>query len=512
MSNVKENHLHDGEKMQIEDMQKCKYEYVMALKHTLNGKLFTKDFDNWTLSQQYDWVNKNLRKFYPNVPESLLHLIPAFFRQDECGRSQIDVPIWLDVEKYHKGQKFVHDYYTPIIMGTFLSVLHTYSFGDELKPLILGAKSHTPYLAFKRYHAIILRNMQIPLCAEYSSDYSINASQVNRSVKKKTNVVHKSNTSTYKEFNTEEFQQDFSLTTFRIILQFPFLSAQSRVESWYNGEPWVKETCAYKDMQFTRKIHQIVRTKASQLSEDTYDALCTFANPWCPDRELLLKDFTAACSLEKLEQLLFKLFTNSPYRPKPLNHADLVMLQYALMGMVVLHPHKYGAHDATEEELEGFCHMWRCYGYLLGIEDEYNLCRGSLKETRQLIQDLSEYWIIPYLKYATPEWEHITRCMVQSFNYFPMMYMPYRSALLLDMDILGVNMSYLYASLSYSEWIAYFAWKFVLRYVMKSSYIRVRFNKMINSNLKDMYNLNPEKDKEYYEKSIKQIKDFCITN
>ncbi|EFN83304.1 hypothetical protein EAI_02250 [Harpegnathos saltator] len=300
MSNVKENHLHDGEKMQIEDMQKCKYEYVMALKHTLNGKLFTKDFDNWTLSQQYDWVNKNLRKFYPNVPESLLHLIPAFFRQDECGRSQIDVPIWLDVEKYHKGQKFVHDYYTPIIMGTFLSVLHTYSFGDELKPLILGAKSHTPYLAFKR-----------------------------------------------------------------------FLSAQSRVESWYNGEPWVKETCAYKDMQFTRKIHQIVRTKASQLSEDTYDALCTFANPWCPDRELLLKDFTAACSLEKLEQLLFKLFTNSPYRPKPLNHADLVMLQYALMGMVVLHPHKYGAHDATEEELEGFCHMWRCYGYLLGIEDEY---------------------------------------------------------------------------------------------------------------------------------------------
>lgn len=149
-----------------------------------------------------------------------------------------------------------------------------------------------------------------------------------------------------------------------------YLSTQHRIENWYKGKPWVKGTRAYDDMQFTRKIHQMIRTKASRLNNDEYDAVCTFANPWCPDRELLLKDFVEACPFEKSEQLSFKLFANSPYRLKSLSHADIVVIQYGFMGMIVLHPRESGAHNATDEQLEAFCHMWRCYGYLLGIEDE----------------------------------------------------------------------------------------------------------------------------------------------
>lgn len=66
--------------------------------------------------------------------------------------------------------------------------------------------------------------------------------------------------------------------------------------------------------------------------------------------------------------------------------------------------------------------------------------------------------IIHNLKDITPEWEHMTRCLIESTNYYPFICMPYKAMTLVFTDILRLNMPNLYASLTYKEWIVYKGW------------------------------------------------------
>jgi len=50
----------------------------------------------------------------------------------------------------------------------------------------------------------------------------------------------------------------------------------------------------------------------------------------------------------------------------------------------------------------------------------HNFCRGNFDEIKQRTQDLYQYWILPNFKDVTPEWEHMTRCLVEPINYYPL--------------------------------------------------------------------------------------------
>ncbi|XP_011706118.1 PREDICTED: uncharacterized protein LOC105461313, partial [Wasmannia auropunctata] len=150
----------------------------------------------------------------------------------------------------------------------------------------------------------------------------------------------------------------------------------------------------------------MIQSKLRRLDHKQIDNECKITEPWCPDHELFLKDFAAACPFEKYGQRPNILIDNSPYKPKGINNADMAGVQCCVIGSVLLCPQLIGVHNATDEDIEAFCHMWRCYGYYLGIEDKYNFCRGSLEEIKQRTWDLRQYWLLPNLKEVTPEWEH----------------------------------------------------------------------------------------------------------
>jgi len=61
----------------------------------------------------------------------------------------------------------------------------------------------------------------------------------------------------------------------------------------------------------------------------------------------------------------------SPYKPKSINNADFAIIQSLFIILPLLYPQNIGIYDATDEDLKGYCHMWKCYGYFLGIEDKY---------------------------------------------------------------------------------------------------------------------------------------------
>lgn len=141
--------------------------------------------------------------------------------------------------------------------------------------------------------------------------------------------------------------------------------------NWFTGDPWTKGTLAFKDMQVVRKMHTITRAKLSKFDNYEIEQACKFANPWCPDRELLLKDFAEACPFEKIGQRPYKSFVDLPFKRKYINNADMAMIQCCFIGYILLYPQDIGIHGATDEDLEAFCHIWRCYGYYLGMEDKY---------------------------------------------------------------------------------------------------------------------------------------------
>ncbi|EZA56814.1 hypothetical protein X777_02665 [Ooceraea biroi] len=365
------------------------YKYVLAIKNMCDKKLFPDNFDVWTVEEQYTWINENLATFFPTVPQTLLRYIPSFYQQPNFDRSPTEIPEWLDMEKYSRGQKLVRDYYLSVIFAKILGIIYVYSFVDDLKPIIQNRQADTPYLGFERYLSTILR-----------------------------------------------------------------------ILDWYNGQPWVKGTAACKNMEYAHRMHSLMRKKLCELDDEQIDNASKVAKPWCPDRELLLKDFALACPFEKSGQRPHIMLENLPmHKPKGLHSTSIAMTQCSFISTILLTPQKLGIHNATDEDLEAFCHMWRYYGYSLGLDDEQNFCHGSFEEVKERVQDYYRYWVIPNLKEITPEWEHMTRCLVEPLNYYPFIYMPYKVMMLLATDALNLDMPNLYASLSYAEWIAHKGWK-----------------------------------------------------
>ncbi|XP_039307023.1 uncharacterized protein LOC113004643 [Solenopsis invicta] len=411
------------------------YRYVMMFKSVVDQELLPNDFDVWTIEEQCIWINKNTPTFFPNTPKSVLHLMPAYCRLINCKRSPVETPEWLDIDKYRKGQKFVRENYTSIMIGTLLGVLQLYTFEEDLNPLIITKRSITPYLAFKRY-----------------------------------------------------------------------LSNLRRFSSWYDGEPWIEGTQAYKDMQYTCKLHLLVQEKLSKLDDNEFENEAKITEPWCPDHEVLLKDFAAVCPFAGPS---YEMINKAPYKLKNLNNANMAIAQSFFFSVVLLSPQNVGIHNATNEDMEAFCHMWRCYGYFVGIENEYNICRGNLKEIKHRIRDLHKL-MLSNLNNITPKWEHMTRCFIESFNYYPWIYMPYKMMVVLAMDTLNISMPHLYASMSYAEWITYKISRFFFRYTLKFSIIRSIINKVAHKIFDKAMNVSPEKNAELEEKSKQQLLKFSM--
>ncbi|KAI4487016.1 hypothetical protein M0802_012116 [Mischocyttarus mexicanus] len=70
-----------------------------------------------------------------------------------CDSAILEKPDWLDIEKFKKGQRFAQDHLSALFLGQLYGLLCLLCHQDGLDILIMTQKSHTPYLAFKRYLA-----------------------------------------------------------------------------------------------------------------------------------------------------------------------------------------------------------------------------------------------------------------------------------------------------------------------------------------------------------------------
>ncbi|XP_062551755.1 uncharacterized protein LOC134217018 [Armigeres subalbatus] len=95
-----------------------------------------------------------------------------------------------------------------------------------------------------------------------------------------------------------------------------------------------------------------------------------------------------------------------------ISQRDMAITQFAFFGFVILNPNKLGAQN-DPRDLDAMCHFWRVFGYLLGMEDRFNLCTDSFQETCYRMETLLENFIKPSFEQRTEKCDEAYRDLLE---------------------------------------------------------------------------------------------------
>lgn len=146
-----------------------------------------------------------------------------------------------------------------------------------------------------------------------------------------------------------------------------YLNTINHLRRWYSSDVFDPETSAYKSIQLVRRIH--VRSHT-----DAKNALAAFPS-----------------------------------------QTDMVITQWAFFGLVLTHGEQLGI-KCTNEEEEALVHFWKSIGYLMGIEDRYNLAYGGLEEVRRNCHAVVHQFIIPSISRPPSESSSMSDAMLHGVH------------------------------------------------------------------------------------------------
>jgi len=367
-----------------------------------------------------------------------------------CGDSRCPIdskPEWLDVDKFRRGQRVAMKYQFGLVLAEMLSLLLIFSHPGSLQALIFTRKSDTPFKSFKRY-----------------------------------------------------------------------LSTLIRVRSWYSGDIWQPGTEGHKNIKAVRQMHEKVRqelhnTRHNELRKKitllgNTKFVCKDAAIWSPLYEEMRDDFQASCPYPSSNQCPFMGYSNSRVF---INQMDMAITQFAFVGLFILFPDRFGAHSVSDEDMGCFVHLWRCLGYILGLEDRYNFCNGDLETVRQRTRDIIRLWMKPALREVSRDWEHMTRCLVEGISY----YIPaisFEISLLYLCSMLGIYVPRLSAALTFTQRLIYHMMTFTFLVVLRLPGAFILFNSLLNLTLRRAGTASPERLRRLQQKKYSYQENATCTH
>jgi len=245
-----------------------------------------------------------------------------------------------------------------------------------------------------------------------------------------------------------------------------FLSTIKHLMAWESGNIWDSNDKAHRDLQSIRKIHKIVSTKVNsdQHYTDVNEARITnidHSGSACPMSSIIREEF-------QQKECKFIALENEDTPPLYISQFDMIFTQWAFIGLMVTHPKKMGCHYGTEEEFDAIIHFWRAIGYLLGIDDKYNICKGSLEEVRNLFQEFEQSILVPHLSLVDKNYEVMARAYVDGVGMMlqgPVIGMSFPSIFLYAADVLGEEVPIFARHMTLMQKIQYWHLHFFFNYV-----------------------------------------------
>ena len=90
-------------------------------------------------------------------------------------------------------------------------------------------------------------------------------------------------------------------------------------------------------------------------------------------------------------------------KKEAMSQFDMVITQWAFIAPTLLKPQELGIDPISEEELDGLRYVIYCVGKSIGIEDDLNLCKNDLQQTKEYSHLILKRIIQPALKEETEQ-------------------------------------------------------------------------------------------------------------
>lgn len=277
-----------------------------------------------------------------------------------------------------------------------------------------------------------------------------------------------------------------------------YLSTLIRVRSWYSDDIWKPGTEGHRNVNVVRAMHESVRqglhnTKPEDLPKKirlSGNSKCVCKDAiWSPLHEKICEDFQVSCPYPRPNQCPFLDYHSSSVF---VNQMDMAVAQFGFVGLFVLFPRRFGAHGISDEDMDAFVHLWRCLGYVLGLEDKYNFCNGDLETVRQRSRDIIHFWVKPNLREVSRDWEHMVRCIVEGVSY----YIPgitFEISLLYLCSLLGIYAPRLTAALTFTQKLFYCLMTFTFWVIMRLPGAHSFYNWLLNMTIRKAQMASPER-------------------
>ncbi|XP_072934532.1 uncharacterized protein [Epargyreus clarus] len=99
-----------------------------------------------------------------------------------------------------------------------------------------------------------------------------------------------------------------------------------------------------------------------------------------------------------------------------ISQRDMGLTLFGFFGFALLKPDHFSIRQDNKEDWEGFNHFWRTIGYMIGLEDRYNICRKNIDETREVCRLIKERVFTPCLENVPEYFEHLARVMLKGLG------------------------------------------------------------------------------------------------
>jgi hypothetical protein len=246
-----------------------------------------------------------------------------------------------------------------------------------------------------------------------------------------------------------------------------YLSTVNRVRSWYEKDLWEENSAAVDNLKYVRRVHCLVRKQLNECSkqelsekfdlEKTVNSSSILATLY----KTIGEESRSSCDASKLACPF-----GSNRRSVFINQAEMSVTQFGFMGLIVYYPEKFGLTNISEDDFEGFVHLWKVLGYYLGIEDKYNFCDGNLSEVRQKCSDILEYWLKPSMCFVGKEWEHMSRCMTEGVSYY-VTGVSFETCFMFLFWVLDVQAPNFYKALTWRQKLMFYIFRITINFTLK---------------------------------------------
>lgn len=249
---------------------------------------------------------------------------------------------------------------------------------------------------------------------------------------------------------------------------------------WYaGGNPWEKGSNAAESLKLVNKMHKHVADMI-RADHENFDKQVESEFVDCR---------VEGKQADILREELFELKKNyPPYEEydayiscsQSFSQFDMTLVQAAFFAAILIYPEHYGARSASVLELEGFVHVWRVFGYYLGISEANNAASFDLKKTIVVGREVMEKILKPcMLNVNIQSMMMAQKIFSDPLNYYVWVYRNYR--------MVGFNLQKLWNSFTWKQCYVYYARSFFLGILYPCQFVRCCLNYWANKIIVKMW-------------------------